>query len=266
MTSQGEDILHHRSGSEEPSFHPVDSLILSLMLLLSCGIGVFYAVTGGKQRTSKEFLMADQQLTFFPVVKRERIWGNMPGDASSLVRFALREEHYDSSPVVLNSHQYLELRFGVAVRLCALVCFYIWTFIYLGIVVYAPCLAVAAETRLSFNVALFMLGIVCIFYTTLGGMKAVVWADVFQMMVCVFSFLAVIIKGSLDHGGFQGVYNISLEGGRIDLFNVDPNPTVRHTVWSTMIGGIPLWTYWHGLTQYQVQRYLSCKTIKHAYW
>ena len=61
MTSDSENLLI------EPSFHPVDSLILALMLILSCGIGIYYAVTGGRQKTAKEFLMADQKLTFFPI-------------------------------------------------------------------------------------------------------------------------------------------------------------------------------------------------------
>ena len=48
-------------------FHWADYLIFSLLLALSCGIGLFYALSGGKQKTQKEFLMADRKMYTLPV-------------------------------------------------------------------------------------------------------------------------------------------------------------------------------------------------------
>ena len=48
-------------------------------------------------------------------------------------------------------------------------------------------------------------------------MKAVIWADFFQMMVILAGMFALIIKGSVVNNGFQTVWNISYHGQRIEL-------------------------------------------------
>lgn len=49
------------------NFHPVDYVIFALMLLISAAIGVYYGCTGGKQKTTKEFLMANRSMHYVPV-------------------------------------------------------------------------------------------------------------------------------------------------------------------------------------------------------
>lgn len=58
--------------------------------------------------------------------------------------------------------------------------------------------------------------IVCTFYTTLGGLKAVVWTDAFQCMVMWGGFIAIIVKGCEVLGGFDNMWQIASDGGRID--------------------------------------------------
>jgi len=48
-------------------FHAIDYAIFALVLLVSLGIGLFHACSGGKQRTTKEFLMADRRMDTLPV-------------------------------------------------------------------------------------------------------------------------------------------------------------------------------------------------------
>ena len=52
--------------------------------------------------------------------------------------------------------------------------------LYNGLVVYAPALAMNQVAGLDINIAIVVVGAVCILYTSLGGMKAVIWTDVFQ--------------------------------------------------------------------------------------
>ena len=54
------------------------------------------------------------------------------------------------------------------------------TCIYLAIVVYAPALALAQVTGMDMNLSIGITFLVCIFYTALGGIKAVIWTNVFQ--------------------------------------------------------------------------------------
>jgi sodium-coupled monocarboxylate transporter 8/12 len=75
---------------------------------------------------------------------------------------------------------------------------------YMGIVVYAPALALSAVTGLSFIGSILAVGGVCTFYSTLGGMKAVLLTDVFQSMLMYASIIAVIVVGSISVGGLAG--------------------------------------------------------------
>jgi Na+/proline symporter len=52
---------------EENKFQIADYIVFGAMLLISAGIGVYYAFAGGKQRTNREFLMADRSMRSLPV-------------------------------------------------------------------------------------------------------------------------------------------------------------------------------------------------------
>ena len=54
------------------------------------------------------------------------------------------------------------------------------------------------------------------------------------------------------------------EGGRIQFDETNPDPTVRHTVWSQAIGGIFIYLSLYGVNQAQVQRLLSIQDLKRA--
>ena len=51
-----------------------------------------------------------------------------------------------------------------------------------------------------------------------GGLKAVMWADVFQAFVMLAALLIVIIKGSVDLGGLGVIWNRSDMAHRIEFF------------------------------------------------
>lgn len=77
--------------------------------------------------------------------------------------------------------QYLDLRFGRPTRIVASFAFTLQMVLYMGIVVYAPSLALSAVTGLNKVGAILAIGLVCTFYSTIGGMKAVLITDVFQV-------------------------------------------------------------------------------------
>ena len=49
-------------------------------------------------------------------------------------------------------------------------------------------------------------------------MKAVLWTDTVQVIIMFGAIMAVIIKGSLDVGGFDVVWETALRGDRIEFF------------------------------------------------
>lgn len=55
--------------------------------------------------------------------------------------------------------------------------------LYMSIVLYAPSLALGAITGLSLTSSIILVGLVCVFYSTIGGIKAVIITDVFQVII-----------------------------------------------------------------------------------
>ncbi|GFY47356.1 putative sodium-dependent multivitamin transporter [Trichonephila inaurata madagascariensis] len=135
--------------------------------------------------------------------------------------------------------------------------------LYMAIILYAPALALNVVTGLSKWSSVYLIGFVCTFYSTLGGMRAVLWTDLFQSLIMLSAAFAVCIKGTMDVGGLSEVWRIAEEGQRIQFFEFDPDPTVRHTFWTLVVGGF--FTYFTVNTnQVQIQRLLTVKSLKEA--
>nr|XP_010961120.2 sodium-coupled monocarboxylate transporter 1 [Camelus bactrianus] len=161
---------------------------------------------------------------------------------------------------ITSTYEYLELRFNKYVRLCGTFLFIVLTILYTGIVIYAPALALNQATGFDLWGAVVATGVVCTFYCTLGGLKAVIWTDVFQVGIMVAGFASVIIQAALIQGGISTILNDAYNGGRLNFWNLNPNPLQRHTFWTIIIGGTFTWTSIYGVNQSQVQRYISCKS------
>lgn len=136
--------------------------------------------------------------------------------------------------------------------------------IYMGVVLYAPALALNAVTGFDLWGAVLAMGLVCTLYTTLGGLKAVIWTDVFQTVVMFAGQLAVIVVGASQAGGMAEVWRKAVNGSRIAGLDLNPDPLERHTFWTLGVGGIFLMLALYGVNQAQVQRYLSSRTEKEA--
>ena len=136
-------------------------------------------------------------------------------------------------------YQYLEQRFGRITRLFITgsfdkpkhftnvsikVVFLIQSCLYNGLVVYAPALAMERVAGLDINVGIVVVGCVGILYTTLGGMKAVVWTDVFQTVWMVSGFLVIVSVAAVDFGGFDLVLEVARRGGRTNGWEFDIDP------------------------------------------
>ncbi|XP_045600689.1 sodium-coupled monocarboxylate transporter 2 [Procambarus clarkii] len=263
----------------------IDYMVFGLMLALSAAIGIFYGCFSKKQDT-KEFLMAGKSMTTFPVamslIASFMSAITLLGTPSEVYQFGfiywligfsyiavMPAAAYLYFPVfyklqVTSAYEYLEKRFHRAVRWLGSFVFIIQMSLYMAIVVYAPALALAQVTGFDVYVSVSLICFVCIFYTTLGGMKAVLWTDALQTLIMYASMMFVIIKGAVDVGGFSAVWERNVESGRAQLIDFDPDPTTRHTFWTLVIGGYFTWITIYGVNQAQVQRYLSVQTRQMA--
>ncbi|XP_062424452.1 sodium-coupled monocarboxylate transporter 1 [Rhea pennata] len=274
------------SSSSIGRFSVWDYVVFAAMLLVSAIIGIYYAFAGGGQKTSKDFLMGGRSMTALPVALSLTASFmsavTVLGTPAEVYRFGAIFSIFAITytlvvlcsaeiflPVfyrlgITSTYEYLELRFNKYLRLCGTVLFVIQTTLYTGIVIYAPALALNQVTGFDLWGAVVATGVVCTFYCTLGGLKAVVWTDVFQVGIMVAGFSSVIIRAVVVQEGIGRIVNDSYYGGRLNFWDFNPNPLQRHTFWTIVIGGTFTWTGIYGVNQSQVQRYIACKTRFHA--
>ncbi|XP_034435521.1 solute carrier family 5 member 6a [Hippoglossus hippoglossus] len=267
-------------------FSTVDYVIFALLLVASAGIGLFYAFSGGRQRTTQEFLMADRSMSCLPVslslLATFQSAVAILGAPSEVYTFGTQYWFLGCSyflgllipahifiPIfyrlrLSSAYEYLELRFNKTVRICGTVTFIFQMVIYMGVVLYAPALALNVVTGFDLWGAVLAMGLVCTLYTALGGLKAVMWTDVFQTVVMFVGQLAVIIVGASQAGGIGEVWRKATNGSRISGLDLNPDPLERHTFWTLGVGGVFLMLALYGVNQAQVQRYLSARSEKEA--
>ncbi|KAG8454677.1 hypothetical protein GDO86_001049 [Hymenochirus boettgeri] len=271
---------------ESLTFSLWDYAVFAVMLLASTGIGLFYAFSRGGQKTSDDFFTGGRSMSALPVglslsasfMSAVQVLG-VPAEAyrygakflqmcigqilnSLMTAFIFMPIFYRLG--ITSTYQYLEMRFSRSVRLYGTIQYILGTMLYTGIVIYAPALILNQVTGLDIWASLFSTGAICTFYTTVGGMKAVVWTDVFQVLVMLSGFFAVAIRGIQLVGGLSEVIEIAGNHSRINFGDFDPDPRRRYTFWTFSLGSTFLWLSMYGVNQAQVQRYIACKTEREA--
>ncbi|XP_040598047.1 sodium/iodide cotransporter isoform X3 [Mesocricetus auratus] len=268
------------------TFGPWDYGVFAAMLLVSTGIGLWVGLARGGQRSADDFFTGGRQLAAVPVglslaasfMSAVQVLG-VPAEAA---RYGLKFL-WMCAGQLLNSlltgalflpvfyrlgltstYQYLELRFSRAVRLCGTLQYLVATMLYTGIVIYAPALILNQVTGLDIWASLLSTGVICTLYTTVGGMKAVVWTDVFQVVVMLSGFWVILARGAMLTGGPWNVLSLAQNHSRINLMDFDADPRSRYTFWTFLVGGTLVWLSMYGVNQAQVQRYVACRTERKA--
>ncbi|XP_055643091.1 sodium-coupled monocarboxylate transporter 1-like isoform X1 [Toxorhynchites rutilus septentrionalis] len=165
---------------------------------------------------------------------------------------------------ITSVYEYLEMRFDKRVRLLGSILFTFATLLHLPIVVYVPALAFNQVSGISVHSTTIVVCIVCIFYTGVGGIKAVVWTDVLQTVVMVASLVIIVVKGTADIGGLAVLIERNIASGRIEPPNFSIDPTERTSIWAIFIGGGFFWIAKNAIHQMMVQRYLSLPNFRDA--
>ncbi|XP_038633886.1 sodium-coupled monocarboxylate transporter 1-like [Scyliorhinus canicula] len=274
--------------AENRVFTVWDYVVFASMLLMSTAIGIFSALKRGRtgQGTTEQFLVGSRQISAYPIA-----FSLAASFMSAITMIGYPAEVYNTGLNVLllnftllltsiitcliyiplfyrlniiSTYEYINQRFGRVVRYQIVCSFMVYMFFYLGIATYTPSFALSQVTGMDMWTSVVITGLACTLYTTLGGIKAVVWTDVFQLCIMVIGLVAVLIQGSIHVGGFGKIWNIAKNGNRTDIFDFDPDPRKLYTTWSVGIGAVFGWVSIYGCNQVQVQRYLACKSEREA--
>ena len=168
------------------------------------------------------------------------------------------------------AYEYLERRFDRRLQLIASGFFIARVICYVGLAIYAPALAIAAITGIPFWMSALIAGTMATIYTTLGGMKAVIWTDTIQFVVlCGGIVLIFILCANKVPGGVPAAWELARADDKTRFFDFSASPFVRITFWGAMLGGLCNTLVQMVTDQISVQRYLTAVSLhecKKALW
>ena len=163
---------------------------------------------------------------------------------------------------VYTAYEYLERRFGPRTRTLTALLFLLSRGMSCGVIIAAPAVVFSAVFGWPLLWCVALIGIPTVAYTMLGGIQAVTWADVKQMILIVFALLAVVVVLIAQMPVSPGeALHIAGATGRLKVFDFSFDINETYTFWSGLIGGTFLMLSYFGTDQSQVQRYLAAKSV-----
>jgi len=164
---------------------------------------------------------------------------------------------------LVSVYEYLEKRFGVGTRTLLSVLFQCLRAFSTGVTVYGISIVVQKLLGIPFWLAVLLLGVITVIYDFLGGIRAVIYSDVIQMII-LYGGISVCLY-----------YAIALCGGWGEMWNAFPVDKAKtldfsghgfgdgktFAFWPMLIGGFFLYLSYYGCDQTQVQRELSTRSV-----
>lgn len=157
-----------------------------------------------------------------------------------------------------SAYEYLDRRFGPATRRLASTIFLAHTLVWTGLIFYTASLAITQITGWQLLPTIIAMGLITIFYTTLGGIRAVIWTDNLQLLILFGGALVIpAVVMSLTGEGPGAWWSRFENAGRADVVLFSWDPTVRMTVFSVFLNIFCWEMCTHSSDQVAVQRYLT---------
>jgi SSS family transporter len=162
------------------------------------------------------------------------------------------------------AYQRLETRFGPGTRKLVSATFLITRFLGDAVRVFAGAIPLALVSGWPVSTAIVVMGIVTLIYTWMGGLKAVIWVDVIQLVVYIAGgIVALWLAWSLG-GGPERALGTAAAAGKLRLIDPALNFTDTYTLFGGLIGGAMLSAASHGTDHLIVQRLLATRSLRDA--
>ncbi len=160
-------------------------------------------------------------------------------------------------------YEYLERRFDLKTRLLASGLFLLLRGSHIAITIYAPSIVLSLLTGEPLYLSVLIMGVFTTLYTSLGGMKAVIWTDVIQFTILVSGMVVVFwLALSRVPGGLLTVYHVAGQAGRLRFWNASLDPSQMYAFWPCILGGSVMLLCTLGTDQTYLQRYFSTSSLK----
>lgn len=266
----------------------LDYIIIIVYLI---GVAVFGIISGGKQRTVKDYFAGSRSVPWwavcFSIVAAETsalTFISIPGLAYiSNLNFLQVAAGYLLGRIVVaylflpaydkgelkTAYTFLENRFGGRTRSFASIIFLLTRTAADGVRLFATAIPLKLMLNINYPAAIIIIAVVSLVYTYTGGMKGIIWVDVIQMFIYLGgAILAGIFLLNLLPGGWAVVVNAASAGNKFNIINLGFDKGLSgffsqpYTLMGGLVGGAFLSMASHGTDQLIVQRLLSTKNLK----
>ncbi|EAR02401.1 sodium:solute symporter family transporter [Maribacter sp. HTCC2170] len=262
-------------------FGTINYTVLALYLLISLGIGIYFI---RKQKSTEDYFVGGGRipwwasgLSVFGTLLSAITFMAIPAKAfvTDWSFFFLNITAILITPVIAfifipffnrlkirTAYEYLEDRFNYLARAFGSLSFILFQLGRIGIVLLLPSLAISIVTGIPVETSILIMGVLCILYTTFGGIEAVIWTDVMQVIVLLGgSVLAIVWIMMHTETSFGEMISYASERDKFNIMNMDFDFT-ESTFWVVFIGGLASAMVTQGTDQTIVQRFLTSTNVK----
>jgi Na+/proline symporter len=166
---------------------------------------------------------------------------------------------------LFSAYQLLRQRFDPSVQRAASGLFLLTRTVADGLRLLLTGLLVHLFTGWNVELSIVAMAVVTLVYTYLGGMEAVLWTDLIQLVVYLLgaAVAAVFIVQAMP-GGLADFFEIGARDGKFALLDLSFDLRRPYTLWAGVIGGAFFSMASHGADQIMVQRYLCSRSLAAA--
>ncbi len=158
----------------------------------------------------------------------------------------------------------LETRFGQPTRRLASAVFMTVRALGDSVRVFATAIPLTIITGWSIPSSVVVVVVVTVIYTSAGGIRAVVWVDVMQLILYSIGGLVTVLVAVRLAGGLGVAFGSVLESGHLQTFDWSVSFTAPYTFIGGIVGGALLSAASHGTDHLIVQRILTVQNLSKA--
>jgi len=279
-------------------FSVIDYVVIIVYLIGVAGMGIYAA---GRQSSTSDYFMGGKGLPWWAVM-----FSVVATETSTLTFISIPAVAYGGNLTFLQitfgyivgrilvskillpayfkgklstAYQFLEQRFGAAMRNAASTTFMVTRLLADGVRLFATAIPLAIILRLGgaftgwgdidvYLLSIAVIALITLVYTLIGGIKAVVWMDVMQMGVYVGGAALAIGIMIVDlPNGVSGAMVTAADVGKLHLLDFGFGQpfaefiTQPYTFFTALIGGAIFSIASHGTDQLIVQRLLTTQNV-----
>ncbi|MBN9616890.1 MAG: sodium transporter [Acidobacteriales bacterium 59-55] len=166
---------------------------------------------------------------------------------------------------MLTAYQLIDKRFGPTLHKVTALLFLLTRAAAEGVRVFAVSIVVGIAIGTRDVLSIAIISALTLLYTFEGGMAAVIWTDVVQMVIYIGgTVVAIATLGTHIPGGWGQIHEVAAAAGKFRLFDFVLNLSQTYTFWAGLIGGTFLTMASHGTDQLMVQRMLAARNLRQS--